>query len=130
MDNPVPTALADLSIEDLETQLNNWGHKPSHAARLLRAFYASGEQLDPEALRLPRALSAKLQAELPPFSAKLAARAKVDWSPPVIATMGTLPRSNISIKPNSSSVSPLLLKRIAASPRPTMPRSPWRLSTG
>ena len=55
-------ALAHFSLPDLEHQLVAWGYKPSHAARMLRAFYASGGALEDttsrsdsvgQALRLP-----------------------------------------------------------------------------
>ncbi|MBS0630356.1 MAG: 23S rRNA (adenine(2503)-C(2))-methyltransferase RlmN, partial [Verrucomicrobia bacterium] len=44
-------SLADLSLADLEAQLSSWGCKPSHAARILRAYYASGG--DPASLSAP-----------------------------------------------------------------------------
>ena len=52
-------ALAHVSLADLERDLAAWGYKPSHAARVLRAFYATGGAIDdatttvPPALRLP-----------------------------------------------------------------------------
>ncbi len=36
------SALAHFSLADLEHQLAAWGYKPSHAARVLRAYYAAG----------------------------------------------------------------------------------------
>jgi len=38
--------LADFSLSELEQQLSAWGHKPMHAARLLRAFYVRGELIE------------------------------------------------------------------------------------
>lgn len=68
------TALADLSLGDLERQLIAWNYKPSHAARVLRAFYATGGTYDSGGLRLPRGLAEKLGKELPAFIATLAVR--------------------------------------------------------
>ncbi len=61
-------ALAHYRLADLEHQFAVWGYKPSHAARVLRAFYATGGTLDlddsgtPQHLRLPSGLTEKLQA--------------------------------------------------------------------
>ena len=74
MDTRVHRALADFSLENLEHQLIDWGYKPSHAGRVLRAFYASGGQFDSDELHLPRGLAEKLRAELPPFGTTMAAR--------------------------------------------------------
>lgn len=70
-------ALAHFSLADLEHQLAAWGYKPSHAARVLRAFYASGgaapaptAAFAPAApaqhLRLPTGLAEKLRTLTPP----------------------------------------------------------------
>lgn len=78
VDGGVHTALADFSLGELERQLIDWGFKPSHAGRVLRAFYTSGGVScsgDPsEALRLPGHLVKKLGEELPTFGSTLAAR--------------------------------------------------------
>ena len=77
----MPAALAHFSLADLEQQLAVWGYKPSHAARVLRAFYATGGAPDhtadprlpedrgalrpdsaaPQHLRLPAGLAEKLR---------------------------------------------------------------------
>ena len=71
-------ALAHFRLADLEHQLAAWGYKPSHAARVLRAFYASGgaapaptAAVAPAApaqhLRLPTGLAEKLRTLTPPL---------------------------------------------------------------
>lgn len=70
----MPRTLADLSLPDLERQLAAWGHKPSHAARLLRACYAAGGALACVGLRLPAELPAQLQSEFPGEAFTLATR--------------------------------------------------------
>ena len=73
----VPRALADFSLPELQLQFAAWGAKPSHAARVLRAYYASGGELDLSAragFELPADLRARLRAELAPGAATLAVR--------------------------------------------------------
>ncbi len=92
-------ALAHVSLADLERELAAWGYKPSHAARVLRAFYATGgTQLEqtaaqpvgltvgqpsllpsdtspPQHLRLPAGLAEKLRTlSVPSRTSHLAAR--------------------------------------------------------
>ena len=73
----VHAALAHFSLADLEHQLAAWGYKPAHAARVLRAFYATGgaapEAMPPDSavapaqhLRLPAGLAEKLRTLSPP----------------------------------------------------------------
>jgi 23S rRNA (adenine2503-C2)-methyltransferase len=66
--------LADLSLADCERLLAGWGFKPSHAARLLRAHYASGGAPALGELRLPAELHTRLAAEFGHGSPGLAAR--------------------------------------------------------
>ena len=68
------TALAHLSLTELEHQLTAWGYKPSHAGRVLRAFYAGGGTFDAGALRLPHGLEGKLREDLLPSGSTLATR--------------------------------------------------------
>jgi 23S rRNA (adenine2503-C2)-methyltransferase len=62
----VSAALAHYTLAELEHQLASWGYKPAHAARVLRAFYATGgatrREDTAEHLRLPVGLAEKLQA--------------------------------------------------------------------
>ncbi|MEO5961093.1 MAG: radical SAM protein, partial [Opitutaceae bacterium] len=70
-------SLADFSIADLERQFAAWGAKPSHAARVLRGYFASGgeEIAASDGAVLPSELVARLREELPPPHApSLAAR--------------------------------------------------------
>jgi 23S rRNA (adenine2503-C2)-methyltransferase len=71
---PVNVSLAHTSLPDLEQRFGEWGVKPSHAARLLRAFYAGNGDLDRADLGLPGGLLARLNAELPPAATTLAVR--------------------------------------------------------
>ncbi len=66
-------SLADLSLAAFEQQLADWGFKRSHAVRILRSFYASGE-ISPESLRLPAALAERLHSEFAGNAPTLAAR--------------------------------------------------------
>lgn len=74
MDADVNPALVDLDLPALEARLAAWGCKPSHAARVLRGFYARGGSLDPATPRLPLGLLDRITAELPATNASLAAR--------------------------------------------------------
>jgi 23S rRNA (adenine2503-C2)-methyltransferase len=55
--------LSDFSLADFEQQLEAWGFKPVHAGRVLRDYYAGGDEPGSESSRLPAALVARLQAE-------------------------------------------------------------------
>ena len=89
----MPAALAHFSLADLEHQFAAWGFKPSHAARVLRAFYASGGAPEspsdtvgqalclppahaepPPHLRLPAGLAEKLRTLSPPTPPSLNAQ--------------------------------------------------------
>jgi 23S rRNA (adenine2503-C2)-methyltransferase len=59
----VNRALTEFSVVELEHTLASWGFKPSHAAPLLRDFYARGDLASER--RLPAGLREKLRAELP-----------------------------------------------------------------
>lgn len=67
-------ALAHFSLAELEARFTAWGYKPSHAARVLRAFYASGGEVDGEksgaagGVKLPGGLAEKLRAPPAPPS--------------------------------------------------------------
>lgn len=68
-------ALAHLSLAELEHKLDAVGFKRSHAARLLRAFYAAGGgEFDTTPLRLPQGLIDSLQGEAPSHASTLAVR--------------------------------------------------------
>lgn len=58
-------ALAHFRQEGLERSLADWGCKPSHAARLLRAFYANDGRV-PDELELPAGLRERVAAAGPP----------------------------------------------------------------
>lgn len=68
------TTLAEHTVAALETRLAEWGFKPAHAVRLLRAYYAHGGEVPWEELELPRGLRARLEAACPAGSAVPAAR--------------------------------------------------------
>lgn len=71
---PVSVSLADFDPAALARQFVDWGYKPSHAARVLRAFYAGGEIAASSAHGLPVGLAERLRAELAPGAATLAVR--------------------------------------------------------
>jgi 23S rRNA (adenine2503-C2)-methyltransferase len=56
----VPAALEHYRIEELESLFESWGCKPSHAAPLVRAYYATGSFPSQGALALPMALRERL----------------------------------------------------------------------
>ena len=72
----VKRALADFSLAELQQQFAAWGAKPSHAARVLREFYASGggEIVAAGRPALPAGLVARLREEFAPGAASLAVR--------------------------------------------------------
>jgi 23S rRNA (adenine2503-C2)-methyltransferase len=67
-------ALSDLTIAELEARLIAWGFKPSHAERLLRAYYLHGGEIPWTDVVVPHGLREKLEAEYAPSSVTLAAR--------------------------------------------------------
>ncbi len=71
---PAPVALADMEPAELAQLFVVWGYKPSHAARVLRAFYAGVDVLDSPPPGLPRGLIGRLQTEFVVGGATLAAR--------------------------------------------------------
>jgi len=68
-------ALSDFTTDTLSETFRNWGVKPSHAARLLHAYYASGGRPDLSSLRLGVALSARLEREIPLRQSNILSRA-------------------------------------------------------
>jgi len=56
----VNAVLGQYGLEELEQSLLSWGYKPSHAARLLRAYYAADGELVEDDLELPKGLREKL----------------------------------------------------------------------
>jgi 23S rRNA (adenine2503-C2)-methyltransferase len=58
------SALSEHTIESLQRLLSSWGYKPSHAAPLLRAYYAGGGHLELESFAMP----AELRSRLAPFA--------------------------------------------------------------
>lgn len=68
------SSLAEYELPELARVIADWGFKPSHATRLLRRFYASGELNDNTTQGLPRGLSARLQSEAAADSSTLAQR--------------------------------------------------------
>ena len=67
-------ALVDLDSATLGELISDWGYKPSHAARVLRAFYAGGDLVTSAAHELPEGLRVRLQAEFAPGAVTVAAR--------------------------------------------------------
>lgn len=77
-DTPQPrrlvAALADFDPATLAQQFVDWGHKPSHAARVLRAFYEGDGQANPTVSGLPAELVERLRTGFAPSAATLAVR--------------------------------------------------------
>src|SRR5450432_4052161 len=67
-------SLAQLSLTELEESLAAEGFKRSHAARLLRAFYAGDGRFDEVGLLLPQGLTEQLRAKLRLQDISVAAR--------------------------------------------------------
>ncbi len=70
-------ALSDLDPTTLARHLSDWGHKPGHANRILRAYYETGDSPGREAAashRFPKELLARLEAEFTTRSSELIAR--------------------------------------------------------
>jgi len=65
---------SEYGLDDLSRQIAAWGFKPSHAARVLRAYYAGNGAIDWSRIVLPRPLAARMQADEPAPRVKLAAR--------------------------------------------------------
>jgi 23S rRNA (adenine2503-C2)-methyltransferase len=74
VDTPLPTALADFEPAELAQRFADWGHKPGHATRVLRAHYAGLDSPEISAVRLPKALRERLRTELAGSAATLAVR--------------------------------------------------------
>ena len=74
VNTPVMAALADFAPDELAQQFVDWGFKPSHAARVLRAHYAGRGGPDFPDLRLPQGLTNLLQTAMAPATATLAVR--------------------------------------------------------
>lgn len=73
-DSPVAPALTKLNLPAFEHQLERWGFKRAHAAKLLRTFYARSGAMAETDLVLPAGLWSRLQTEFPPNRASLALR--------------------------------------------------------
>ena len=70
----MPAALANFEPSELARHFVDWGFKPGHAARVLRAFYAGGDIATSPSRGLPRGLVERLRTEFAPGAAGLAAR--------------------------------------------------------
>ena len=70
----MPVALADFDLVTLGQQFADWGYKPSHAAQVLRSFYAGNGVLSSNAHGLPLGLTERLRTEFAPGAATLAVR--------------------------------------------------------
>ncbi len=71
---PALVALADFDPASLAQQFETWGYKPSHAARVLRAFYAGGDIVTSPLRGLSQGLVERLRAEFTSNPTTLAAR--------------------------------------------------------
>jgi len=57
-------ALSDFDPDSLSQQLAAWGIPRTHAGRMLRAFYRSGGELDPNEIVLPKSMWARIGSDL------------------------------------------------------------------
>ena len=57
-------ALSDHTVASLQSEIKQWGMNPHHAARLLKDYYRTGGRVDFDALKIGRALEAKLSSEI------------------------------------------------------------------
>jgi 23S rRNA (adenine2503-C2)-methyltransferase len=71
-------ALSDLTVEDLQLRLAAWGFKPSHAARVLRSFYAGAGQIAWTDLKVPGGLRECVEREYGSGRVPVAARQVAD----------------------------------------------------
>lgn len=70
----MPAHLASFDPATLALQIAEWGYKPSHAARVLRAFYEGREIVSSLSRGLPQGLMGRLQATFSTNATTLAAR--------------------------------------------------------
>lgn len=67
--------LTDYDIPSLAERIAQWGHKPSHAGRLLGYFYRyPGQPIDFDRLLVPLALHRRLEEEIPYRQSRIIAR--------------------------------------------------------
>ncbi len=70
-------ALTDHDIASLAALFKTWGHKPSHAGRLLGHFYRyPGQPIDFDRLLIPQALQKRLAGEIPYRRSHVVARTR------------------------------------------------------
>lgn len=75
---PFVRPLSEYNIAGLEQTLAEWGHKPSHARRLLRCYFDHGGRLPLEELDLPKPLAARLTDELTLMQTRIVQRQASD----------------------------------------------------
>jgi 23S rRNA (adenine2503-C2)-methyltransferase len=68
------TKMVDLELADLEQRFRDWGYKPRHAARVMRAFYGGNEVAHSASCQFPQGLLDRVRAEFASRAATLAAR--------------------------------------------------------
>lgn len=71
-------ALSELTVPGLGEILERWAFRPSHAARILREFYAGGGEFLERGRPLPAGLAERVRRELPHGRSQLAARQVAD----------------------------------------------------
>jgi 23S rRNA (adenine2503-C2)-methyltransferase len=67
-------SVSDFDVDSLQRELSAHGINPTHAAKLLRAFYNSAGTIDPMTLPLGKALHRKLLGDLPLRQSEVTAR--------------------------------------------------------
>lgn len=74
MNGAVSVPLSECHLESFAGQIADWGFKPSHAARILRAYYQSDGVVGLEALGVPLGLRERLQSVVMACGTTLARR--------------------------------------------------------
>jgi 23S rRNA (adenine2503-C2)-methyltransferase len=64
-------SLADHDLDTLRTQLCDWGHRPSHASRILREFYATNGAPELSEREIGKKLRSRLRDELLPLRSRV-----------------------------------------------------------
>ena len=64
-------AISEFDLPGLERVIGEWGCKPSHAGRILLAYYGAGGELDPQTLTLGKVLREKMSDHMPALGTKV-----------------------------------------------------------
>jgi 23S rRNA (adenine2503-C2)-methyltransferase len=85
---PVSATLADFDPAELATQFVAWGYKPSHAARVLRAYYSGNEFAESPSRELPAGLVERLRSEFTDATTLAVRQVAVDGTTKLLLRLG------------------------------------------